>query len=61
MRESKVKVCAELSTLGVDSVCMRMGRKCAYLVGSGNLINLLAYTFIIVFEDIGLDSVVDEI
>ena len=56
MREIKVKVYAQLSTLEVDSVRMKVGRRHAYLIGSGILVDLLACEIIIIFEDIGFDN-----
>ena len=37
---------------------MKMGRKYVCLMGSGNLVDLLAYEFIIVLKDIEFDSAV---
>ena len=60
MRKVKVKVHTELSTLGVDSMCMKMGQNYTCLIDSGNLVDLLAYNSITILEYIGFDSAVVE-
>ena len=61
MRENESECVRRIITPGVDIACIKFGRKYACMIGSSILVDFLAYEFILVFEEIGFDSAVDEI
>ena len=54
MHENESEDVRRMSTPGVDSARMKVGQKYTCPIGRSMLVNLLAYRFIIIFEELDL-------
>ena len=54
MHEIESEDVRRMSTPGIDSARMKVGQKYTCPIGRSMLVNLLAYRFIIIFEELDL-------